>query len=66
MAESDAAAAADTFQCGSCREVFHDLELFEAHEEGDPCTVFQAVMENMETIYWTCGGVVNMVKNQKC
>ena len=22
--------------------------------------------KNMETIYWTCGGVVNMVKNQRC
>ena len=44
MAESDA--AADTFQCGSCGEVFHDLGLLEEHKEGDPCTVVQAARKN--------------------
>ena len=36
-AESDA--AADTFQCGSCREVFHDLGLFLAHKNICPSKV---------------------------
>ena len=32
-AESD---AADTFQCGTCREVFHDLGLFLTHKNSCP------------------------------